>query len=371
MNLLLNFLLLSLFGLIKTDLLSKCRLQNPSPYGTGIGFPRVKNRVNSVGILNVSVLFVDFNDNPANRTTQDIFSIISPTSEAFFFKSSYGRLQVKLRPYFKWLRMSKRSIDYNMSPSISYTAQKAYISEASSLAKGWDFSTSQLIVVMTNPYVYAVPYGPTFNANLGGGFTVNGKVFENAVSSGKDLLYWKGYWLNHEMSHAMGLPDLYEYASGSQFKFTGGWSIMGNINGLGREYFGWERWLLGWIQDSQIICGTFTIHSYLRVTLTAIEIPNGLKLIVVPIAENKAVVIESRKKYGFDDKITKPGLLVYLVDSSSRGGTGPIKVLPLNLNDNNKMNATMSVGSEFNYENIKIFYQSSSSTTDDVIVFKH
>lgn len=78
-------IILSFIGLIKTDILGQCRLQNPSPYGVGIGFPRVKNRVNSVGTLNVTVLFVDFDDFSANQTAQDLFSIISPTTEEFFF----------------------------------------------------------------------------------------------------------------------------------------------------------------------------------------------------------------------------------------------------------------------------------------------
>ena len=102
-----------------------------------------------------------------------------------------------------------------------------------------------MIVVITNPYAKNIPYGPTFVPNSDGGFTVNGKVFENAISSGKDLLYWKNFWLSHEMAHSMELPDLYEYQSNSQFKFTGQWSIMADINELGREFFGWKRWLLG------------------------------------------------------------------------------------------------------------------------------
>lgn len=356
-----------LFGLIRGDILDQCRLPNPSPYGVGIGFPRVPNRVNSIGTLNVTILFVDFSDVPAKDTTQNIFSIISPTAESFYFKNSYGKLQVKFHPLFKWLRMSKQSTEYNMSPSISYNAQKAYISEASLLASGWDFSKSQLIVVITNPYANAVPYGPTFTANQGGGFTANGKVFENAINSGKDFLFWKNFWLPHEMGHSMGLPDLYTYGSGYQFKFTGGWSIMANINGLGRELFGWERWLLGWLDNSQVVCAT---SPYIRKTLTAIEIPNGLKMIVVPISTNKAVVVESRKKYGYDDKITKPGLLVYVVDSSIKSGNGVIQVLPLDYNDNIKMNATMSVGTELDFENVKIYYETSTSTTDDVIVLR-
>ncbi|CAF0785799.1 unnamed protein product [Brachionus calyciflorus] len=362
------FLFISLVNLIKTNKLNRCRLPNPSQYGVGIGFPRVQNRVKSLGIMNVTMLFVDFKNAPANRTTRDVLSIISPEAEKFFFKNSYGKLQVKLLPNLKWLRMSKNSSEYNMSPKISFNAQKSYISEAVSLAKGWDFSTSQMIVVITNPNVADVPYGPTFSPNSGQGIVVNGKVFENAVNSGKDLLYWKSFWFNHEVSHSMGLPDLYSFSGGLQFRFTGSWSIMGNINSLGREYFAWERWLLGWIEDSQVICLSDT--KFLRVNLTAIEIPNGIKMVVVPITVSSAVVVESRKKYGYDDKIVRQGILVYVVDSHKTSGNGPIRVLPINDNDEKKLNATLSIGSQLVYNNVKINYESSFSTIDTITILR-
>jgi M6 family metalloprotease-like protein len=238
--------------------LQQCRLPNLNPLDdVAIGFPRISNRVRTTGLLNITVLFVDFQDAPATLTPQQVFSIISPEAENFFYVSSYGKLTLRLIPHLRWLRMSRVSTSYNMSQSVTPVDQKAFINEAISLATNVDFSTSDEVVVLTNPAARAIRYGQTFAPKRGNGITVRGRTFENAINSGFDLPNWGSFWLNRELSHTMGLPDLYAFSgNGPLLGFTGGWSLMGNINGVGREYFGWERWLMGWLSNSQVVCVT-------------------------------------------------------------------------------------------------------------------
>ncbi len=238
--------------------LQACRLPNLNPSeDVAIGFPRISNRVRTTGTLNITVLFVDFVDAPATLTPQQVFSIVSPGAENFFYVSSYGKLTLRLIPHFRWLRMSRVSTSYNMSQSITYNDQRAYINEAISLATNVDFSGSDEVVVLTNPSARAIRLGQTFTPKRGNGITVRGRTFENAINSGSDLTNWGSFWLNHGLSKSMGLPDLYAInGSGPLLGFTGEWSLMGNINAANREYFGWERWLLGWLSDSQVTCVT-------------------------------------------------------------------------------------------------------------------
>ncbi len=70
---------------------------------------------------------------------------------------------------------------------------------------------------------------------------------------------WGFLWLNHESGHTMGLPDLYAYQYDpanydDQHRFVGGFGLMGYIDGNAPEFFAFERWQLGWLEDSQIIC---------------------------------------------------------------------------------------------------------------------
>ena len=221
--------------------LQSCKLSNPYPdIDVSLGFPRIENRVKTIGNLKISVLFVDFIDEPAKQTAGELFSIISPTTENFFNTSSYGLLKVVFKPHLKWIRMKKPSIEYGMSKYITFKAQREFIQEAVDLASSdFDFSNTDEVLVMVNPDCENISYGPTlaFDHDNETGIFINGKlVYENAISSGYDLNVWDKYWLAHELSHSLGLPDLYAYENREkgieQFKFTGDWGIMGNIGGL-------------------------------------------------------------------------------------------------------------------------------------------
>jgi M6 family metalloprotease-like protein len=119
-------------------------------------------------------------------------------------------------------------------------------------------------------------------------------------------------WLNHESGHTMGLPDLYAAPSddATRHRFVGGFGLMGRIDGNAPEYFAFERWQLGWLDDTQIVClpsGEQTVF------LSAIEISLGIKAVIVPLSESRAVVVESRQPFGYDANLVKPGALAQSV----------------------------------------------------------
>ena len=109
--------------------------------------------------------------------------------------------------------------------------------------------------------------------------------------------------MNHEIGHTMGLVDLYGY-SGSAHRFVGGWSLMGLISGHAPEYFAWERWILSWLDDNQVVClpsGKITAN------LNAVPLSGGQKMIVAPISETRAVVVEVRRRVGYDLSLPEEG----------------------------------------------------------------
>jgi hypothetical protein len=151
----------------------------------------------------------------------------------------------------------------------------------------------------------------------------------------------------------------------SEFGFTGEWSIMGDIGGTAPEFFGWERWFLGWLTDSQVQCiSTKGTASYV---LTPIE-NVGAKIVAINIGNSINLFVESRRSIGYDSKIVKPGVLVYLVDTSLGSGYGIVKVLPINNNDGFKQRATLSVGESISYGSITVKYASSDANTDTIVV---
>jgi hypothetical protein len=88
---------------------------------------------------------------------------------------------------------------------------------------------------------------------------------------------------------------------------------MGNINSKAKSYFGWERWLLGWLDDSQVACiQQSTSKKTTSISLSTIETINSenpRKMIVIPVKGSKkqAVVVEARANLG-DDILTKEGI---------------------------------------------------------------
>ena len=88
-------------------------------------------------------------------------------------------------------------------------------------------------------------------------------------------------------------------------------------------------------------------------------------MIVVKLSETKALVAESRRSTKYDT-LTKEGLLVYLVDTSINTGLGPIKVLPINTNDESKLYNILGIGESITYSYVNVTLVSSGSDLDNV-----
>ena len=353
-----------------SSLINNCKLEDFNPSrGVGLGFPRNKYTFPSTGNLKVNLIFVDFDDAISTRTTEEVLDILSPISEDYFLESSYGKLNIELIPIHNWYRMSKNSDQYGW-PNISGADHRAYIQEAANLADpDYDFTDSDAFLIIANPDAVNITNGPAFNGNEFYDLVVDNKSFYNSSTSGIDLDYWGGLWLNHEFIHNMGLPDLYNYSGNlsTYHGFVGEYSIMGLISGKAPDLFAFEKWTLNWIEDTQVVCADYGNYSAL---LTPLEKANGIKMIVYPISESKAIVVESRRKLGLDINMINEGPLVYVVDTKILTGDGVIKVLPLDMNNEKKYNSVMSVGEEIKFEGYTIKFLDSYSKGDLVEIIK-
>lgn len=347
---------------------SPCKLQNTVNDNVVIGFSNRDLRPATSGTIKIGVIFVDFNDAVATKTPKEIFDThISPVAEDFYQTVSYGKLKIEFEPVFQWYRMSKTAASY--VPFNTFTAHKAYIQEAISLANAnVDFSKYSSVLVVTDPKNSPSDIGPAFVSNHpGNSIPVDGVNIHNGVTSGKDMAFWpKGLWFCHEFGHNLGLPDLYAYTA-PYHKFVGEFGLMGTQGGKSPEPFGWERWILGWINDNQVLCQGNIGNG--AVTLTPIERLGGVKILTIPIDNKSTIVVESRRRIGYDKDLIKEGPLVYLVDASIRSGNGPLKVLPTNEADLTKYQATMSVGQTITYQGINITY-TAKTVNGDLITFE-
>jgi M6 family metalloprotease-like protein len=238
---------------------SRCRLTNLRALTDGIslGHPRSPMRLKATGTVRIGVVFVDFADAVATRTTQSVLDLISPAAERRFAAVSYGRVTFELVPVHGWVRMSRVSSAYGMSRGEgSFSSHHAYVAEALDLGvRSLDVSSLDGFLVLTNPDAAAFDVGPAFTPVARyDAARAAGRSWTNGATSGTDLLAFGSAWFNHEFGHTLGLVDLYAFDPVERgqatiepaeiFRFTGGFSLMGNIDGSAPEYFAWERWVL-------------------------------------------------------------------------------------------------------------------------------
>jgi M6 family metalloprotease-like protein len=340
------------------------------------GWPRIDERLKSTGDVTATVVMVDFPDAPASMTPTDAFARISPSADVFK-EMSYGKLNYTFKPQLKWYRMSKNSSEY-VAGGWTFLKHRDYITEAAKLADAdIDFSKTDSLIILANPDARGMGYsGPAFSAIRKNGITLDGKYISNGATSAYDLNNWKSIWLNHEVTHTLGLVDLYAATQSNpanrydQFRFTGEFSYMGfsSYESNAPSLLAFERWNLGWIDDSQIKCMRDTKSTEL---ISPVQTSGGVKAVIIPISRTKAVVIESRRASGIDKNIAKSGALVYVVDSSIQSGQGPVKVFPSDVSsDPRYLKAPRALGESVTTEGITVKVTKSDDSGDTVEISK-
>lgn len=295
------------------------------------GWPRGAERLRATGEVVATVIMVDFPDAPATMSPEEAFAKIAP-STGIFDEVSYGRFTYRLEPTMKWYRMSAPSTEYAPLTS-SFDHHRAYIAEAVALADAdVDFSSTESLIVLANPDAEGLgEAGPAFTPiSSDDGIAVDGTVLMNGATSAHDLGYWGAIWLNHEVTHTLGLSDLYAFEGGEGLPYTGEFGYMGlsSLDSNAPGLFAWERWVLGWIDDAQVTCLPAPPASMVRAVVSPIGTAGGPKAVVVALGPTRALVAEARTATGLDAGIRKEGVLVYTVDSSVESGFGPVRVVP-------------------------------------------
>jgi M6 family metalloprotease-like protein len=357
------------------SLISKCKL--PVADGRGDvsigGWPRIADRMKTTGTVITQVVMVDFPDAPATISPQNAFAMVSGASETFK-EMSYGRLDYKLVPTFKWYRMKSNSTTY--APlNKSFDSHRAYIAEALAMADpDIDFSQSDAFLILANPDAAGIGNsGPAFASLYGRGFTLDGKYIANGTTSSYDLNNWKSIWLNHEVTHTMGLVDLYAAtaSTGSRWdyhRYVGQFSYMGlsSFNSNAPSLTAYERWNLDWLDDQQIVCSDQSEFTQL---ITPVQTAGGIKAIMLPLSSTKLIVVESRRAIGIDKGIKKTGALVYIVDSIKQSGYGPIQVFPIDLtSDPVYLNSPRALGESVSLEGYTITVTATGLSGDTVSI---
>ena len=346
--------------------------------GGTAGLPLPSWAASPTGSLRLAVLFVDFADAPARHTTQQEAEVGLPYMEAYLEAASYGRLELEVAPHHEWLR-PEQDLDYYVSlrsgqrPGIP----SEIIDDAVALADpDVDFSDVDAVMVVLPSSWFGDGFA-TRSVSADGSTMTPTVINFHLLDAERAPTRW-GSVAAHELAHNFGLLDLYpgsadlhvrpepdpgqrwistEWGRMSMWawflaaehdpRLAHTWASPDGQTWTGHrrqlrmeEMLAWSRWQLDWLTESQVSCVN---DAEATVTLTPIVQPgDGIAMAAIPLSTHELIVIESRRKLGYDaglffesassgDSTTFPrliteGVLVYTVNSLLGGGHLPLQI---------------------------------------------
>ena len=322
-------------GLSKTGL-CKTRVKE-SVASIRTGFPRHPDYIDRDKRLVVQLIYAKSPNAPNPAPPEEDARYWIESTGKFLSDMSGGNTRFEWRYENKYFEMEKPIESFRVTRAQGGDPWGLVQATISASDSAIDFSDVDLVVSVFPPDLKSneIDYSPAMTGVRSVPFrTKEGKVYR-ATMVGSDARRDNGHFLiAHEIGHLLGLTDLYSYEwkQGStfedQFPFMGQFDNMNHAMGASKEWVGWNRWIIGFLSDSQVRCVTNqprTVHQ-----LEAISSPmQGTKIVVVRTSKFKSLVIESRRNTRHDAGASEAsnGLLVYQVDTRVFSGRGPIRVV--------------------------------------------
>jgi M6 family metalloprotease-like protein len=359
---------------------SQCQLRdqtnNPE---MNVGFPKAPGRLPSFGTIRALVIPVDFADVVGKRPPSEEFTPMTDGTNDFFYKMSGNKVKFDFQVLQNWVRMPVSSSFHKLGTWSSGDVDgywKMAVDTADPLV---DYSQFDVIYVLSPREIpsSSMAYGPAGPLGETRMLTDDGAI-RNITSSGADAWQnigqgtpWK--WMAHETGHLFGLHDLYVSPGDAVY---GTWDLMSNSWSVGAiELNAWNRYLMGWLTDSQINClNAADLNSTgVNQLIDPIARVNDLtKAVVVRLSSSKILVIESRRNEGLDVLTpSQEGSLVYTVDMSIPSIKGGWKVQRRpGSTDPEFVDAALRVGDVITVEGVRIEVVSRGQNGDTVKISK-
>jgi M6 family metalloprotease-like protein len=344
-----------------------------------VGFPKAARRLPSFGTIKALIIPVDFADVIGKRPPNEEFTPMTDGMNDFYYKMSGNKVKFNFEVLKDWVRMPVSSSFHNLGTWSKGDVDgywRMAIKTADSLV---DYSKFDVVYVLSPREIpwASIAYGPAGPLNDSGISSSDGPI-RNITLSGADA--WQNLangsawrWISHETGHLFGLHDLYVTTGSSTY---GTWDLMSNNWSVGAiELNSWNRYLLGWISDAQVICKSVSEINSTGFTqlINPIERINDLpKAVVVKLSETKILVLESRRNEGLDVlSASQEGTLVYTVDMTIPTIKGGWKVQRRpGSTDPEFVDAALRVGDVITVEGLKIEILAHDQNGDSVMISK-
>jgi len=360
---------------------SACQMRDAATpdrsFGTDLsaGFPRVRIRLPNSGHIKALIVPIDFSDQTGKDDPLQFFTPLAKDVRDFYTSQSYGKVAFDFEIVPNWVRVPFTSTKYGMGGTVGNGDPGGYRNEIINLTDGLiDYSKYDEVyfLVPKEMPMSVMGWGPAYTGPqyTSTGYTTNG------ATGGADMYYnipnvagsmWK--WMAHETGHTFGLYDEdFKHQSAS----LGNWSIMAmNWSNEAIELGAWDRYLLGWLPESQIQCVTKSSLTSITAKISPIvRQDSALKSVMVPLSDTKILVVESRKAEGFDTiRDNHTGVIAYTIDFTKPQLGGGYVIIPRTSGgQSNFVDAALHEGNAVTVDGVKVKVDSISQDGDTVTI---
>ena len=325
--------------------LDKCKIIDGDPQTTNMtaGFPIPDGRIDLVKGAKMQIIGVDFPDKiGGTKSPKELNQNLTSSVEKFWSAQSSIPVKFDWEWSSDWVRMPSSINSYSLGGSFFQGKfnPDAYFNFAKEIVlktdSNIDFTGVNFLFIVFPPGVRNEEIG-TFLVHTQGTYsTREGNIF-NLIMAGGD--YNNANTYIHEFGHALGLTDIRDTLDVGNQKSDGMYyDVMNNYSYP--ELLVWHRFLLGFLEPSQIHCINSTEASTHWLVPVA-SASKQVKGIVIPLSSTEAVIIESRRAIGFDTALSSRsdlvGAVVYTLDSKIPYRRTPVKVAQV-LKNNDSVN---------------------------------
>jgi len=298
--------------------------------GLVIGFPRSLSGMltPTEGVAALAAVAVDFPDFRGAPEELEILSENANNFDAWLANESAGRLSTTWQIHESWITMSKPAADYKVQGRGTEPYQALSTEIVDEVLKVMDLNNLDELFVyfpesITNEDQDLEDEFQTILPQIGLPYReydltrIRNMKGSGTISKRGDNVLW-AIW-SHEFLHSLGL----------QIHNPAGMGFIDNDANFSLTLSGWSRWILGWLDDTQVACldGVIEAVEVDLIPLEADPLVPGVRMALIPLTETTGILIESHRAEGYSANNGRGkgqgigpdgtyGLLAYFVDTT-------------------------------------------------------